>query len=77
MSESTKFRLYLTGAGLLYAWGLGMMGVAHEESMSEGQYLWKGILPVLGGVLLMVAALQSYLVLYGEDEDDEPTPRSE
>jgi hypothetical protein len=69
MSEQTKFRVYLGIAAVLYVWGLGALWVAHDWGLSEFQYLFVAILPVLGGVLSMSMALISYIGLIEEDED--------
>jgi hypothetical protein len=69
MSEQTKFRVYLGIAAVLYVWGLGALWIAHDWGLSEFQYLFVAILPVLGGVLSMSMALISYIGLIEEDED--------
>lgn len=77
MSETTKFRVYLGIAAVLYVWGLGALWVAHDWGLSEFQYLFVAILPVLGGVLSMSMALISYIGLIEDEEDDGPTGANE
>jgi len=69
MSERTQFRLYLGIAAVLYAWGLGALWIAHDWGLSEFQYLFVAILPVLGGVLAMSMALISYIGVMEDEED--------
>lgn len=73
MSDTLKFRLYLGIALVLYAWGLGALWVAHDWGLTEFEYLFVGVLPVLGGVLMMTLALINYIGLV-QDQDNEESP---
>jgi hypothetical protein len=73
MSDTVKFRLYLGIALVLYAWGLGALWVAHDWGLTEFEYLFVGVLPVLGGVLMMTLALINYIGLV-QDQDNEESP---
>ena len=73
MTESTKFRIFLGIAVVLYAWGLGALWVAHDWGLSTLQYLFVAILPVLGGVMAMVQALIEYIGLLEEDDEAHTT----
>lgn len=77
MSDETKYRLYLSVAGVLYVWGLAAMWLAHEWAIPEGLFFFVGILPVIVGVGFMVLAVQTRSHLLAEDDHDDTDASAE
>lgn len=70
------YRILLGSAGVLYAWGLGVLWFAHEWNIPESRFFLVGVLPVITGVLLMVGAIRLHVEMIDEEEADQPTDSS-
>lgn len=70
MTESQKdtlFRVTFWGAGVLYVWSLFVFWMAPEWELSGQTYYFMGVLPALGGVVLLAISLGTYVDLQKEE----------
>jgi hypothetical protein len=70
MTETQKHKLFRTtfwAAGVLYFLALFVFWMAPEWELSGQTYYLMGVLPALGGVVLLVISLGTYVDLQEED----------
>lgn len=60
-------QIALWSAGVLYAWGLSVLWFAHEWELSHDTFYVVGVLPSVGGVFALCAAIGLYVDLLEEE----------